>query len=69
MKIVGELVVDDKGRASIWLEDARTSAMLYATRVHGVMAGLVTAWETRQIAKEAYERGLRGEPYEEPKGD
>jgi hypothetical protein len=69
MRVVAELVVDDKGRPSVWLEDARTSAMLYASRVHGLMSALVTGWEARQMAKEAYERGLRGEPYEEPKID
>lgn len=69
MKAVAELVIDDKGRPSVWLEDAKTSAMLYASRVHGIMDALITSWEARQMAKEAYERGLRGEPYEEPKID
>lgn len=69
MKAVAELVIDDKGRPSVWLEDAKTSAMLYASRVHGVMASLITSWEARQIAKEAYERGLRGDPFIEPRVD
>lgn len=69
MKPVAELVIDDKGRHSVWLEDAKTSALLYASRVHGIMDALVTAWEARQIAKEAYERGLRGDPFIEPRVD
>ena len=62
-----ELVISQDGNRSVWAD--LTPALIYATRVHGIVHHLITQWEARQLAKEAYERGLRGEPYEELKID
>lgn len=58
MKVIGELVIDSHGRASLWLPESLTAALNYAVRVHGVMTDCVTLWEAEQEKRAAYLAGL-----------